>query len=162
MITATRRFQFCAGHRVFMHESKCRNLHGHNYILHLTVAASNGQDKLGRVMDYSEIKKRMGDWIDTNWDHGFIFYQGDEVIRDMFEIGGVMHGHKAYALPENPTAENMAKYLLMVIAPSVFEGTGIFATEVTLEETENCSATVNYYMLHDKGDQLATKIPSKP
>ncbi len=39
MITATRRVQFCAGHRVHRHESKCRNLHGHNYVAFFTAEA---------------------------------------------------------------------------------------------------------------------------
>ena len=29
-LTCTRRLQFCAGHRVYGHESKCANVHGHN------------------------------------------------------------------------------------------------------------------------------------
>ena len=38
MITATRRIQFAAGHRVFGHEGKCRYLHGHNFIAFVTAA----------------------------------------------------------------------------------------------------------------------------
>ena len=71
MITCTRRFQFCAGHRVHRHESKCRNLHGHNYVLFVTVTAPE-LDSLGRVIDFSIIKGLVGDWIDSKWDHGFI------------------------------------------------------------------------------------------
>ena len=41
MITATRRIQFAAGHRVFGHEGKCRWLHGHNFVAFLTAAAAD-------------------------------------------------------------------------------------------------------------------------
>jgi 6-pyruvoyltetrahydropterin/6-carboxytetrahydropterin synthase len=33
-----RSHEICAGHRVVGHESKCRHLHGHNYVFHFHVA----------------------------------------------------------------------------------------------------------------------------
>ena len=33
-----RTHEICAGHRVVGHESKCRHLHGHNYVFHFHVA----------------------------------------------------------------------------------------------------------------------------
>jgi 6-pyruvoyltetrahydropterin/6-carboxytetrahydropterin synthase len=35
MIECTRRLKFDAGHRVHLHESKCRNAHGHQYIVYI-------------------------------------------------------------------------------------------------------------------------------
>ena len=52
MITCTRRIQFCAGHRVMGHEGKCRNLHGHNYVVFVTAQADE-LDSVGRVIDFS-------------------------------------------------------------------------------------------------------------
>lgn len=31
-VRAVRRIQFCAGHRVRNHESKCKNIHGHKHL----------------------------------------------------------------------------------------------------------------------------------
>ena len=69
--TATRRLQFCAGHRVHDHESECRNLHGHNYVVFLTAASTSDDplDKLGRVIDFGVLKEKFGAWIDEWWDH---------------------------------------------------------------------------------------------
>ena len=82
MTSIQRRFQFCAGHRIPRHESKCRNLHGHNYVLWLEVSAPE-LDALGRVIDFGVIKELIGSWIETHWDHGFILcLNDDEAIDD--------------------------------------------------------------------------------
>jgi 6-pyruvoyltetrahydropterin/6-carboxytetrahydropterin synthase len=158
-IQVTRRFQFCAGHRVFLHESKCRNLHGHNYVAHITVESGDVQDHLGRVVDFSVVKEKMGGWIEQYWDHGFLYYKNDEVVADLFAPGGPMDGHKCFGMPENPTAENMAKFLLLHVGPFVFDGTPIRVMSVRLEETENCSATVDFIALVDRGDRLTEVEP---
>ncbi len=134
-LTCTRRIQFCAGHRVMGHEGKCRNMHGHNYIAHIT--AEGSQDSIGRVIDFSVLKERIGSWIDQHWDHGFIVYSGDDPVK--FSLA-LMPDQKVYELPYNPTAENIALYVLNFVAPLRLEGTGVRVTKVVIEETENCSA----------------------
>ena len=139
-ITCTRRIQFCAGHRVHKHESRCNSMHGHNYVaLFEARCIGGGLDSLGRVIDFSVLKERLGGWIDRNWDHGFIHHDADtEVAAAVAAVGGT----KGYALPYNPTAENMARYLLNTVAPEALAGTGVEVTEVLLWETENCYARV--------------------
>ena len=77
--TATRRVQFCAGHRVMGHENKCAHLHGHNYVALITARADK-LDSVGRVIDFSVIKQRVGGWIEQHWDHGFIIARNDEQV----------------------------------------------------------------------------------
>jgi 6-pyruvoyltetrahydropterin/6-carboxytetrahydropterin synthase len=137
-ISCTRRIQFCAGHRVFGHESKCKNLHGHNYVAFITAQAA-GLDSIGRVIDFSVIKERIGTWIDDNWDHGMILWQHDAPAWEAIAAFGPT---KVYALAENPTAENMAAYLLEHVCPSLFADTAVIVTKIVLWETENCYAEV--------------------
>lgn len=136
MITCTRRIQFCAGHRVHGHESKCRNAHGHNYVV-LFQAAAPELDTLGRVIDFSVLKARLGGWIDRWWDHGFLYWEQD---REMDHVMGQIGGQKVFVMPTNPTAENMAEYLLRIICPQELLHTGIIVQKVTVWETENCHA----------------------
>jgi len=143
----TRRFQFCAGHRVLGHEGKCANMHGHNYILHATFEADQGEqplDDLGRVIDFSRVKEILGTWLDDNWDHGFIYSELDADLETVFTLlqakGEAKHKH--FVAPFNPTAENMAEYLLKKICPILFRMHGVVCKEIRLEETENCCATV--------------------
>jgi len=44
------------------------------------------------------------------------------------------------AVPFNPTAENMALYLLQRIGPELLGGSGIRLCRVVVEETRKCSA----------------------
>lgn len=134
-VTCTRRIQFCAGHRVMGHENKCRNLHGHNYVV--LVEAEAPLDAIGRVIDFSVLKDRIGGWIDRWWDHGFLLAEADDEVRDAVKAVPLT---KVFALPENPTAENMARFLLNVVAPAELLGTGVTVTSVVVWETENCYA----------------------
>ncbi|MAF44267.1 MAG: 6-pyruvoyl tetrahydrobiopterin synthase [Parcubacteria group bacterium] len=140
IITATRRIQFCCGHRVMLHESKCAHLHGHNYVAFFTASAE--LDAVGRVMDFSAIKTLIGGWIDKYWDHGFILNKADELGIKVVSIFEPREGivQKLYLMPTNPTAENMAEYLVNTVCPSLMKGTGVEITKVRIWETENCYA----------------------
>jgi 6-pyruvoyltetrahydropterin/6-carboxytetrahydropterin synthase len=140
-VTATRRVQFCAGHRVHQHESKCRNLHGHNYVAFFTAVGLDSElDPLGRVIDFSVLKQKLGGWVDEKWDHGFIVWEEDtDALAALAKMGDTQ---KLFLLDKNPTAENMARYLLETVGPECLRGTGVTLIKVTLWETENCYAEV--------------------
>lgn len=137
-ISCTRRVEFDAAHRVMEHESKCKHLHGHRYVIEATFSATQ-LDSLGRVVDFGVVKETLGGWIDEHWDHTTILHEKDT------PLGVSISGHtaqKIYYLPMNPTAENMAEYLLSAICPSLFKDMGIVCTRIRLYETPNCYADV--------------------
>lgn len=134
-ITATRYHDFSAGHRVHGHEGKCAHLHGHNYRVHFTVEGH--LDMLGRVIDFSAIKDRLCNWLEANWDHKMLIGTNDPLLPGLVYLDhdGIIE------VPFNPTAENMANYLLTQIAPMQLEGTGVTLIHVSIEETRKCSAS---------------------
>ena len=138
---AVRRIQFCSGHRVHEHESKCATLHGHNYVAFFHAEANDGLDNLGRVIDFSVLKERIGDWIDEHWDHTTILYAQDTRTIELVEQ--CESKKPVFILPTNPTAENMGEYLLTTVCPEVLENTGVIVTRVVLWETENCFAEIS-------------------
>ena len=138
-IQAVRRIQFCSGHRVLGHERKCANNHGHNYLAFFHAEADD-LDDVGRVIDFSVLKEKLGGWVDDNWDHGFVYYAEDEELAGLYRAQ--LKNHKHFVLPYNPTAENMARYLLEVVGPEQLKGTGVHLVKVVLWETENCFAEV--------------------
>ena len=134
------------------HETKCANPHGHNYVAFFT--AVGDLDDLGRVIDFSVLKERLGGWVDEHWDHTFIVYAED---RHLVEVLNEVERNKDLFIADfNPTAENMAAYLLNVVAPRVLEGTGVTLTKVRLWETENCYADA------ELEDAKKVEIPNKP
>lgn len=134
-LTCTRRLQFCAGHRVVGHENKCANLHGHNWVAYITAEAEQ-LDEIGRIVDFSVLKARYGDWIDRHWDHGMILFIGDPWLR---AIRDTPLETKVYEVDFNPTSENLAECLLQM-GSTLMDGTAVKITKVVLFETENCSS----------------------
>ena len=82
--TITRKFTFDAAHRLINHKGKCANLHGHRYVAEITLQAKQ-LDELGMVVDFSEVKRIIGDWIDHRWDHNTILHPGDPFNRILLE-----------------------------------------------------------------------------
>lgn len=171
MITANRYHDISVGHRVHGHESKCRHLHGHNYRVHFHVAMDVeaklvelndpeglchsekelALDSVGRVMDFSVIKEKLCMWLEDNWDHKFLAWEQDDfmhLIHDSYKgesedviAADLMLSDSLVWTPFNPTAENMAEYLVQVIGPQQLAGTGVVLVKCTIEETMKCSVT---------------------
>ena len=139
MISCARIIEFDCGHRVIGHEGKCRNLHGHRYKLHANFE-SKELDSLGRVVDFSVIKEKLGGWIDENFDHTCILSTKDcELGSEITKITN----QKIYYIDANPTAENIAKYLFEKIIPTLFpEELGLKCKKLTIFETPNCYAEI--------------------
>ena len=139
-LALVRRLRFCAGHRLYRHESKCAYLHGHNYRVDVEVMAAGAVatvDDVGRIVDFSFIKQRLLGWLDAHWDHAFILF-----ADDLGAIAAVRQStpSKLFLLPWNPTAENMARYLLEVVCPGVLGDLGVIARQVCVWETDDACA----------------------
>jgi len=146
-ISCVRTLGFDAGHRVYGHEGKCSDLHGHRYKVELHARAHEGLDALGRVVDFSVLKEEVGGWIDRHWDHGLILYSLDplgdhlsEFVEEEPAPEGMGRLLKLSRLPGNPTAENLAGFLLHVVCPEVLADEGCAVFKVVVWETPNCFA----------------------
>ena len=86
MYYVKKRFEISAAHRLNLrYESKCSNVHGHNWIITVECKAIE-LNKDGMVTDFSHIKEL----VKNKLDHAF--------INDVIE--------------KNPTAENIAKWIV--------------------------------------------------
>jgi len=139
-LSLVRSLRFCAGHRLLGHEGRCAYLHGHNYRVDVEVEPSGGGtkvDAVGRVVDFALIKRRLLGWLDDHWDHAFILWTEDVTALAAVKLATPT---KYFLLPWNPTAENMARYLLEVVAPHVLDGLGVVARRVAVwESDESCA-----------------------
>ena len=85
MYYVTKRFEISGSHRLELsYESKCSNIHGHNWII-TVYCRSEELNPDGMVVDFSHIKRIVKDQLDH---------------RNLNEV-----------LPFNPTAENIARWI---------------------------------------------------
>ncbi len=151
---AKRYHDISCGHRVVGHEGKCRHLHGHNYRVHFTCEADE-LDNVGRVIDFSDMKSKLCMWLEENWDHKMLLWEHDPVANvltdDKIKTGdGTTLDDGIVLVPFNPTAENIAQHLVLVVGPQQLKGTGIKLTYCEVEETRKCSAV--YALQPQKND----------
>jgi 6-pyruvoyltetrahydropterin/6-carboxytetrahydropterin synthase len=126
----TKEIHFCYGHRLLNYDGKCRNLHGHNGKAVVTLEAP-ALDRLGMVVDFSELKTVVGKWIDDTLDHKMLLHKDDPVLPELLR-----QGEPVVTLDENPTAENIARLIF-----DRAKQAGLPVVEVVLWETDNSFAT---------------------
>lgn len=118
MISITKKFEFDYAHRVLGHSGRCCYLHGHRGVAEVTVSSSK-LDGLGMVVDFSELKGRVGSWINEYWDHNILLNDEDPLafLWDEHKYKcEVFAGKEPYLFPrKNPTAENMAAQLAKIV-----------------------------------------------
>ena len=86
MYYVSKRMEIAACHKLNLsYESKCANLHGHNWLITVYCKAEM-LNKDGMVMDFKHIKQKIHGYLD--------------------------HGNLNELLPFNPTAENIAKWIV--------------------------------------------------
>jgi 6-pyruvoyltetrahydropterin/6-carboxytetrahydropterin synthase len=136
MQSAVRKIHFCYGHRVMNHESKCASLHGHNGVVWVHVLPVTDLDFLGRVIDFSVVKSLIGGWVEENWDHTMIIFKED--IKTLELLLQAPSRKAIFVLDKNPTAENLAHYLLWNVCPMLLKGRGVIVHKIVFWETENC------------------------
>jgi 6-pyruvoyltetrahydropterin/6-carboxytetrahydropterin synthase len=130
MFRVTREIHFCYGHRLLNYDGKCRHLHGHNGRAVITLEGPS-LDERGMVMDFSDLKRTVGEWIDNTLDHTMLLRNDDPVLPALQQ-----RGERVHVLDVNPTAENIAKLIF-----DYAKSQGFRVIEVKLWETENCFAT---------------------
>ena len=130
MYTVTKEIRFCYGHRLLNHKGKCRHLHGHNAtaVIHLESAQL---DELGMVCDFSDIGDYVKKWVNQNLDHNMLLHPDDPVLPLLQDAG-----ESVYVMPNNPTAENIARLIFDYV-----EAGGFPVVEVALHETDSALAS---------------------
>lgn len=151
----TREIAIDAGHRVTNHGSKCKNLHGHRYVIQATCIGPLEEDGMseGMVLDFGFLKEEMLAVIDAVCDHALILWQDDELLKilnndnefyrtssEAIQSSGI--GGKLYIVPFVPTAENLARHWFELLFPKVRHRTHGKAslTRIRVYETPNCWA----------------------
>lgn len=105
-------FYFAAAHRLPRYEGPCFRLHGHNYKFFVSVEGEV-DPRTGMIADFGKIKEVVGEEVLSRVDH-----------RNLNDV------------LDNPTAENIARWIWEALSPRV---PGL--CEVRLYEIPDCCVT---------------------
>lgn len=110
MYIISKEIEFDAGHRVPLHESKCKNPHGHRYRLKVEIVGELIKEgpETGMVRDFSIVKQLMMERIHDVFDHSFIIANHDEEMQKAFAASVGLW--KINIVNFVPTAECLAKH----------------------------------------------------
>lgn len=118
MISITKIFSFAAAHFLPFHKGLCKEMHGHNYKLEVTIAGppTMAGPERDMVMDFSRLDQIVQEEILIEYDHA--------LLNNKFD---------------NPTAERMVERFATAIMGRLKHPLRL--TKLRLWETEKCYAT---------------------
>lgn len=108
---------FSAAHKLRGYQGDCEHLHGHNWMVELSVAGERGGD--GMVVDFRVLKEALRKVLDP-LDHKYL-------------------NELDYFKERNTTSENIAEYLFGEVSSTLPEGVRVSC--VTVWESPNCGVT---------------------
>src|SRR6201989_3691384 len=76
MYLATKRIEFCYGHRLLDYDGICKHPHGHNAVAEIEVRTDT-LDPRNMVCDFSDIKRIVKGWGDRELDHKMVLRHAD-------------------------------------------------------------------------------------
>ncbi|MDR3132431.1 MAG: 6-carboxytetrahydropterin synthase [Prevotellaceae bacterium] len=105
-IRLTRKFTFEMAHALPGYDGKCRHIHGHSYILYVTVKgvpeADPAHPKYGMVMDFTELKSIVQQLVIDRLDHALLLRRDAPLAAELTAAY-----EKVVTVPYQPTCENM-------------------------------------------------------
>jgi len=105
MYFLTKIFRIPIGHRLSKHIGRCRNSHGHNIQIDVTVL-SNILNENDMVIDFSILKRIVSEYLDK-FDHTYLLNKDD--IDEITHCKKMNMRYKTFI--GDPTAEILAKYI---------------------------------------------------
>jgi 6-pyruvoyltetrahydropterin/6-carboxytetrahydropterin synthase len=153
-------------HRLVGDQGLCRHIHGHSFRLRISVEAP--VDKVGMGFAFGKIKATMQDLIDNKLDHALILWAEDPLLHALASdisrrtpIGAQEPTDayvalkdvysRVYAVPKNPTSENLAEHFWGIIEGRLPEG--VTLSELWFAETKSCAVTITADHIHKLPEQ---------
>lgn len=132
VLRITKEFRFEGAHALPGYDGKCRNIHGHSYLMYVTVKGENlngtNSPKEGMVVDFKQLKAIVNENIVDVLDHALIMHAASPLSQEL-----------AQAYPNvimvdfQPSTENLICWFAQVLSGKLPQGVELFS--IKLHET---------------------------
>jgi 6-pyruvoyltetrahydropterin/6-carboxytetrahydropterin synthase len=116
IIHVTKEFRFEMAHALTNYDGKCKYIHGHSYVLKITVSGQPIDDenssKLGMVIDFSDLKNIVEDNIIRRFDHALVLSKKAKLADDL-----KCEYQKVEIVNYQPTCENLVIHFMEILRP---------------------------------------------
>jgi len=132
-VRVSKEFKFETAHALDMHDSKCKNIHGHSYKLIVTVLGipitDDSRPDIGMVIDFTDLKNIVNENIIDKLDHALIL-KSDSRFK-----GIEVHNSKTIYVDYHPTCENILLEVVEIIKDKLPEAVELVYAK--MNETAN-------------------------
>jgi len=136
-IRLTKKFRFEGAHALIGYDGKCRHIHGHSYLLFVTISgkpsnhAKNPKD--GMIMDFGALKELVNKIIIEPFDHTLLLRTDAMLAAELQN-----RYQNVLILPFQPTCEQLCIHFASLLAPALPESAKLFS--IRLYETPDSFA----------------------
>lgn len=106
-IRITKIFKFESAHALEGYDGKCKHIHGHSYILHVTIKGTAFSEeesvpKGGMLIDFTDLKRVVEEAVINKYDHSLVIKEGAPLSQELAQSYG-----NVIIVPFRPTCENL-------------------------------------------------------
>ena len=116
IIHVTKEFSFEMAHALNNYDGKCQYIHGHSYVLKITVAGQPISDennpKFGMVIDFSDLKTIVNNNILERFDHALVLNNKAKLANELKR-----EYQKVEIVNYQPTCENIILHFVEILKP---------------------------------------------
>ena len=130
-VRVSKEFHFEMAHALLNYDGLCRHIHGHSYILFVTIIGEpiedRGDTKLGMVVDFADLKTVVKGPVVDFFDHSLVIDK--EAKKYLPDSPSEMYD-KVHLMDFQPTCENLIIYIAEKIRANLPQGIELFSVKL--------------------------------
>lgn len=128
-IRLTKEFRFEGAHALTGYDGKCRHIHGHSYLLSVTISGTPDNNasnpKAGMVVDFGSLKEIVHKTVIEPYDHTLLLRHDAILAAELRE-----QYQNVLILPFQPTCEQLCIHFASLLAPVIPEPAKLFGIKL--------------------------------
>jgi len=136
-VRITKIFRFEMAHALWNYEGQCKNIHGHSYILSVTLSGnpkneiSHPED--GMLMDFGKLKKLIKTKVIDLFDHAFVVNAASPQSKELKNMSTPFENIKIVDF--QPTSENLIIHFAEIIQTLLPEKNTLYSLKLSETDT---------------------------